>query len=241
MLRLVAAIAALAAAGSAQAQTPPKLTVVVVVDGLTPALLEEYRPRLTGGLARLAASAPPASALSPGGRAVAVSGGSDLPPVADVPAQQLWQYNGRSFVAGSASAAAPQSVALANSAVDRLIASAEPPLVSPPYCQAKAKPGGARLARRPGDHAAFHSSPSLDGATLALAAALVQELRLGKVSSPDLLSVGLAATGNVAGAYGSASEEMCLQLFALDRELGDFLSALDRMRIDYAVAFKRPD
>lgn len=239
--RLLTAIAALAAATAAQAQTQRRLTVIVAVDGLTPALLAEYRPHLSGGLARLAASAAPARVSPSGARVVAVSGGPVLPSLAGEPAQQLWQWNGRAFVAGQAAAQPPRSVALANSAVDGLIARAEPPLVPPPYCQAKAKPGGARLARRPGDHSAFQNSPSLDGATLALSAGLVQGLQLGKGASADLLLVGLAATGNVAEAYGSTGEEMCLQLFALDRELGDFLSALDGMRVDYAVAFKRPD
>jgi hypothetical protein len=49
----------------------------------------------------------------------------------------------------------------------------------------------------------------------------------------------MAATGAVAQAYGSGSEEMCLDLFALDRELGDFLGALDVMNLDYIVELKR--
>ena len=84
--------------------------------------------------------------------------------------------------------------------------------------------------------AAFRASPAFDGATLALAAGLVQDLKLGQGSSPDLLSIGLAATDYVGHTYGSGGQEMCLQLFSLDRDLGDFFRVLDASGIDYAVA-----
>ena len=38
-----------------------------------------------------------------------------------------------------------------------------------------------------------------------------------------------------ATAYGTEGEEMCLQLLALDRELGDFFTSLDGRGIDYSV------
>ena len=68
-----------------------------------------------------------------------------------------------------------------------------------------------------------------------MAAALVQEMRLGKGPAPDILSINLAATDYVGHAYGTDGMEMCLQLLALDRELGDFFALLDRSGIDYAV------
>lgn len=235
MRRLLAAIATLVAACGAPAQAPqaPKLTIVITVDQLTPELLDEYRPQLHGGLARIAAQ--PATVDHPvTGQKVAVSGRSS----ADPAAQQRWFWNGTGF-ATDVAGPAPRTVPLANSGVHKLVSAGEPALVPPPYCASKAKPGGRKFARAAGDYAAFSASPSLDGATLALAAGLIQDLQLGRDASPDQLSIDLAATGAVATAYGSESEEMCLNLFSLDRELRDFLRAVDLMKVDYTVELKR--
>jgi arylsulfatase A-like enzyme len=160
-------------------------------------------------------------------------------------ADQRWYWNGRQFVTDNASAPVPRSIPLANAQIARLIATAEPPLVPPPYCQSKARPialsngetvGAGRLARAAGGNEAFRASPDFDGATLAVAAGLVQDLKLGRDQAPDILSIGLSATDYVGHAYGSEGEEMCLNMFALDRELGDFFRALDSMQVDYAVA-----
>ena len=184
--------------------------------------------------------------LSPGSRNVAVSG-KDRAAVmmSGHDADQRWYWDGKRFATDLVSAPVPRSVPLANAAVDRLVASAEPPLDPPPFCQSKAAPialgdgrsvGSGRLARAAGDYAQFRRSPSLDGATLALAAALIEDLKLGRGRAPDILSVSLSATDYVGHAYGTEGEEMCLQLFALDREMGDFLRALDKMGLDYSVA-----
>jgi hypothetical protein len=119
------------------------------------------------------------------------------------------------------------------------------PLTPTPFCQSKAravpiagggKPVGAgRLARAAGDQTAFRQSPEFDGDTLALAAALVDEMQLGRRADPDLLAVSLSATDYVGHGFGTEGEEMCLQLTELDRELGDFLKVLDNRGIDYAV------
>jgi arylsulfatase A-like enzyme len=71
---------------------------------------------------------------------------------------------------------------------------------------------------------------------LALAAALVDEMQLGRRADPDLLAVSLSATDYVGHAYGTQGEEMCLQLTELDREIGDFLKVLDARGLNYAVA-----
>jgi hypothetical protein len=71
---------------------------------------------------------------------------------------------------------------------------------------------------------------------LALAGGLVEAMQLGRGAAPDIVSVGLPATGNVAKTYGKGGQEMCLQLTELDREIGDFLSLVDSSGIDYAVA-----
>ncbi|MCL6678161.1 alkaline phosphatase family protein [Sphingomonas sp. RG327] len=158
---------------------------------------------------------------------------------------QRWYWNGKQFVTDLASAPAPRSIALANAGIARLVATAEAPLDPPPYCQTKAKlvplssgvsVGGGRLARAAGDYEAFRASPDFDGATLAVAAGLIQDMKLGRDRAPDVLSIALSATDYLGHTYGSEGEEMCLQMYALDRELGDFFRALDAMHLDYAVA-----
>lgn len=78
-------------------------------------------------------------------------------------------------------------------------------------------------------------SPEFDGATLALAAALVDEMQLGRGPSTDVLSVSLAGTDIIGHAYGTEGAEMCLQLYSLDRDLGDFFRHLDERGLDYMV------
>lgn len=96
--------------------------------------------------------------------------------------------------------------------------------------------GTGRLARDGGDFRRFMASPEADGAVLAAAAALRQARKLGEGSTTDLLIVGLSATDYVGHGFGTGGSEMCLQMLALDRELGDFFARLDQAGIDYAVA-----
>lgn len=158
-------------------------------------------------------------------------------------ADQRWYWDGRRFVTDLA-VAPPASVAAVNAAVAREIAGASAALDPPPFCASKAQPvavpghlpvGAGRFGRAAGDAAAFEESPEADGAVLALAAALVRELRLGQGNSPDLISIGLSATDHVGHAYGTQGQEMCLQLLSLDWNLGDFLGVLDASGVDYAV------
>ena len=158
---------------------------------------------------------------------------------------QRWYWDGKRF-STDLRAAPPGSVTRANAAVAELIAAPQEPLDPPAICSAKAtrvaiegggKPvGDGRFARAAGDAAAFRSSPAFDGAMLALAAGLIQEMKLGQGKSPDLISIGLSATDFVGHTYGTGGQEMCLQLLSLDRDLGDFFGLLDRSGIDYAVA-----
>ena len=60
-------------------------------------------------------------------------------------------------------------------------------------------------------------------------------MKLGRGSSTDIISVGLSATDYVGHSYGTEGAEMCLQLFSLDRDLGDFFRYLDSRGIDYLV------
>ena len=87
------------------------------------------------------------------------------------------------------------------------------PLEPTPFCLSKGrdipiegggKPvGSGRFARAAGDLNAFRASPELDGDTLALAAGLVDEMKLGRGASPDLLAISLSATDYVGHAYGT--------------------------------------
>jgi predicted AlkP superfamily pyrophosphatase or phosphodiesterase len=161
-------------------------------------------------------------------------------------ADQRWYWSGKSYVTDLANSAVPAVVPKANAAVAAALAQVRNPLVPTPYCQAKArvipvqgggKPVGAgQLGRAAGDAAAFRASPEFDGATLALAAGLVDEMKLGRGSAPDVLAISLSATDYVGHTYGTEGEEMCLQMLELDREIDDFLALLDARGIDYSVA-----
>ena len=71
---------------------------------------------------------------------------------------------------------------------------------------------------------------------LATAAALRAARKMGEGETTDLLILGLAATDYVGHGTGTEGAEMCLQMFGLDRELGDFFARLDATGIDYVVA-----
>ena len=177
-------------------------------------------------------------AISGKDRAAVMMGGHTL--------DQRWYWTSKGvFVTDLKGVAVPQTIAKANSAIAAEVATAQEPLVAPATCEAKAqvvpvegggKPvGSGRFARAAGDLTGFRASPELDGATLAIAASLIQEMKLGQGSAPDLLAISLSATDYVGHTYGTEGEEMCLQMFSLDRDLGDFFRVLDRAGIDYSV------
>ena len=157
-----------------------------------------------------------------------------------------WYWDGKGFATDVlALQAAPRAVVRTNLAVAAQVARAEPPLQPPSFCAARAQPiaiedhapvGAGAFARAAGDVAGFEDSPAYDAAVLALSAALIGDMRLGKQSAPDLISIGLSATDYVGHKYGTGGQEMCLQLLELDRDLGDFFNRLDAWGIDYAVA-----
>ena len=95
--------------------------------------------------------------------------------------------------------------------------------------------GAGRFARAANDRGAWRGSPDFDAAILDLAKAMRDDMRLGQGPQTDLLAIGLSATDYVGHGYGTNGSEMCIQLLALDRILGDFFQALDRAGIDYAV------
>lgn len=186
-------------------------------------------------------------AVRPASRSVAVSG-KDRAAVMMTGHQvdQRWYWVGDKFATDVAGTAVPQAVTKVNAAAGAALAQPRPPLEPPPLCEGKARPiavensdkivGAGRFARNADDQNALRASPELDGDTLALAAALVDDMQLGRKADPDVLAISLSATDYVGHAYGTEGEEMCLQLLSLDRDVGDFLSVLDARGIDYAVA-----
>jgi predicted AlkP superfamily pyrophosphatase or phosphodiesterase len=184
-------------------------------------------------------------ALNPASRNVAVSG-KDRAAVmmSGARADQRWYWDGKAWSTDLRSAPVPRSVAAFRTAFAAQLGAARPGLTPPALCQAKATPfqvtpaltvGNGTLARAAGDARAMRASPELDGASLALAYALTQELGLGRGQAPDVLSIGLSATDYVGHSFGWGGQEMCLQMLALDRELGDFLARMDATGIEYAV------
>ena len=156
---------------------------------------------------------------------------------------QRWYWDGKKF-ASDVNSAAPATVVRADQAVATALATARQPLELPALCQGKATPyaltpqltvGAGRFARAAGDARAFRASPEYDGAVLALAAGLIQDMKLGTHATPDVISVGLSATDYVGHGLGGGGAEMCLQLLSLDRSLDGFFKVLDAERVDYAV------
>jgi len=157
---------------------------------------------------------------------------------------QRWYWDGKTFATDLESAAVPATILRARSAIAAGIVAAREPLQVPPLCQGKAAPvavspdlsvGSGRFARAAGDVRSFRASPEFDGAVLATAAGLIQEMKLGTDAAPDVISVGLSATDYIGHGLGAGGSEMCLQLLSLDRDLAGFFRVLDAEGIDYAV------
>jgi predicted AlkP superfamily pyrophosphatase or phosphodiesterase len=70
-------------------------------------------------------------------------------------------------------------------------------------------------------------TPDLDAATLRLAVRAAAALSLGKRQAPDLLCLDLSQVETIGSKYGPFSLEQLDNLLKLDRELGDFLKALE--------------
>jgi predicted AlkP superfamily pyrophosphatase or phosphodiesterase len=198
-----------------------------------------------GELMKLQSAGSRSVAVAGKDRAAVMMGGHDP--------DQRWFFKGQGFVTDRAGGVPTVSVARANAVVAAKLAQPEPGLEPPPVCAARSKTyvlggrpeslagapktvGNGRFARPAGDSDLFIRSPEYDASVLALSAALVEEMKLGRGPATDLLAVGLSATDYVGHTYGTEGQEMCLQLLELDRDLGGFLDVLDRTGVDYAVA-----
>ena len=155
---------------------------------------------------------------------------------------ELWFWNGKDFVS-YAGRAVPPVVQRGRDAVAKLIAEPQEPLPVPGFCQPLMQPtqigqqvlGNTRFARAAGDARGFRASPALDGAVFAIAAGLIQDMKLGQGQASDIIAIGASATDYVGHAYGPGGGEMCLNLAELDRTIGGFLAMLDSWNIDYEV------
>ena len=184
--------------------------------------------------------------VSPASRNVAVAG-KDRSAVmmSGHNADQRWYWDGKTFTTDLKGVAIPRSVAAAKQAVANAIAQDRPALEMPALCQRKAQVvplegggapvGAGAFARKAGDPRSFRNSPEFDGATLALAAQLLEEMQLGRGAATDIMSISLAGTDVIGHSFGTEGAELCLQLFSLDRDLGDFFRLLDSKGIDYLV------
>jgi hypothetical protein len=156
---------------------------------------------------------------------------------------ELWWWNGKAMVS-YAGRATPPVVARANAAIAARIAQPQAALEVPEQClpHDRAVPVGAgktvgagHFQRDAGNATAFRASPAFDGAVVALAAGLVQDMKLGQGSTTDIIDVGASATDYIGHTYGTEGAEMCVQLHQLDATLGSFFDVLDSTAVDYEV------
>jgi predicted AlkP superfamily pyrophosphatase or phosphodiesterase len=157
---------------------------------------------------------------------------------------QRWYWTGREF-GGAGKNGPAAAVGAINGVVAAALALPRDAFPMPAVCAAHSRPvavsggggpvGTGRFARAAGDSRGFRTSPEMDAVTLELAARLRGELHLGEGPAPDLLAIGVSATDYVGHTYGTEGAEMCIQLLALDRALGDFFDKLDATGIDYVV------
>lgn len=83
--------------------------------------------------------------------------------------------------------------------------------------------------------AAAIASPIADELTGQAAEMLVDQYKLGRGPSTDLLAVSFSATDFVGHRYGSRGPEMCEQQHRLDETVGRLLTKLDGLKIPYLV------
>jgi predicted AlkP superfamily pyrophosphatase or phosphodiesterase len=186
---------------------------------------------------RMKAANPAAKVISVAGkdRAAIMMGGKTL--------DQIWFWGGKDFVSYKGIPLTPL-VTKVNDAIARRLGQDQAPMELPENCKAHDYPvevapgvtiGTGQFARKAGDTRLFRASPEFDATILALAETLIEDQKLGKGATTDLISIGLSATDYVGHTYGTEGAEMCIQQMSLDRSLGGFFARLDKTRVDYLV------
>jgi predicted AlkP superfamily pyrophosphatase or phosphodiesterase len=188
-------------------------------------------------------------AVNPGSRVVAVSG-KDRAAImmGGHKTDQTWFLNPRDYATfetlSTGNDIVPAAVTKTNARIDAILKKPRVPQRLSLLCQTRSRAvaitatksiGTGAFARPAGDKRLFRASPESDAATLDLAGNLVAEMKLGKGAATDLIAVGVSATDVVGHSYGTEGSEMCLQLEALDQQIGQFFARLDKAKIDYAV------
>ncbi|WP_199848939.1 alkaline phosphatase family protein [Sphingomonas sp. STIS6.2] len=155
---------------------------------------------------------------------------------------ELWWWDGKTYVS-YAGRAVPPAVQRTRTAVAGLIALPQAALPLPGYCAGVNHPiviagktyGQGRFEREAGDAKGFRVSPASDAAVFAMAAALVQDMKLGQGPQTDIIDIGASATDYIGHTYGTQGSEMCIQMAELDKTLGGFFAVLDETGVDYEV------
>ncbi len=155
---------------------------------------------------------------------------------------QTWWWDGKTY-SSYIGKPVPPVIERARTAVAALIVRPQQPLPLPGYCKGVDRAvafgdqqlGQGRYQRAAGDVKSYRASPAADAAVLSIAAAFIQDMKLGKGPAPDLIAVGLSSTDYIGHAYGTQGSEMCIQIDQLDQALGSFFDTLDGFGIDYEV------
>ena len=95
---------------------------------------------------------------------------------------------------------------------------------------------GVLKTRKAGDARGWLASPRSDAATLKIALAAMDEMKLGKGEGTDVLAISFSASDYVGHGTGTEGPEMCAQIMGLDAVLGELLAGLDKAKIPYAVS-----
>jgi hypothetical protein len=158
---------------------------------------------------------------------------------------QLWWWNGKDYVTTAGQPAPDPAVTAFRARLAAQLAQPRPPMPVPAICAPRDRAipigggktvGTGRFERAAGDLARFRASPESDAANIQLAWGLIDSMKLGRGEATDIIAIGQSATDYVGHTYGTSGLEMCLNLLALDRELGAFFDRLDRSGIDHVVA-----
>ena len=155
---------------------------------------------------------------------------------------ELWWWDGKTFTS-YAGRAEPAVVTRAKAATAALIAQPQAALPLPAFCAGLSRPiavgdqmlGTGRFERAAGDVKQFRYSPPFDAAVFALAAGLIQDMKLGQGAATDIIAIGASATDYIGHANGTQGSEMCIQMAQLDATLGSFFDRLDGWGVDYEV------
>lgn len=156
---------------------------------------------------------------------------------------ELWWWDGKKY-ASYAGRTEPAAVTKANRIAGQVIGSVESPMAIPDFCQSHSRKiaigdgkdvGSGRFARGAGDARAWRASPAFDQATLGLSLDLVHDMKLGRGSAVDIITIGASATDYIGHSYGTSGSEMCINLLTLDENLRVFFEGMDREGVDYAV------